>query len=186
MLRSRDTNVSSPATVWESARPTIFPPKHAPTVSTVPDEHVEWLPNAPTSPTRNPLETEPHGTQSNEQPENRSKHRRWLALLVIAALIAAKYFPALPEWFGFIILGFCVGAFVQIAADYMRLSERLDTTKRWGAILGRMLAILPVIQNVSRRVLRLNSIGFRYRLTDCVTRLCPVLRVTQPANRICD
>jgi hypothetical protein len=97
-----------------------------------------------------------HSKQAAKQNQP-PKHRLWLAMPVIAALIAAPFMPAFPVWFGITILLLCVGAFIQTGADCVRLSERMGATKNLGQFGSRILAVLPVIQDFSRRVVRLNS-----------------------------
>ncbi len=94
--------------------------------------------------------------QTIEQTAKHRKHRLWLALLVVAALIAAPFAPKFPLWLGIIPLVLCIGAFIRAGADLLNLSERLDTTTTVGKTVSRMIAVLPLIQDLSRRLLRLD------------------------------
>lgn len=145
------------ATLPNVARPTISSRINQPTVGMISDVIGESQQPAPTSQPKNYSESDRHRFQSNEQTINHPNHRRWVALMVIVALISAPFMPALSLWLGITILALCMGAFIQIGAHRLRLSERIDTRNRLGAIGSRMLVILPVFQDFSRRVLRLSS-----------------------------
>lgn len=95
-------------------------------------------------------------TQTIEQTRKGRKHRLWVALLVVGALIAVPFTPEFALWFGIILLGLCMGAFVKAAADLVSLSDRMDSASGVGRAVGRMLTVLPTVQDFSRRLLRLD------------------------------
>jgi len=85
------------------------------------------------------------------------KHRRWLVGVVIVAFIAVPFMPALTMYFGMTILALCIGSFVQTGANGIRLNDRMNGNKLSGRIGSRFLVILPIVENISRRLLRLDS-----------------------------
>lgn len=88
-------------------------------------------------------------------------HRRWVSVIVIAALVASPFLPEFSSWLGIAILGLCCGAFVQSAADRGHLTSKTSAATPRHTIGSRMLSILPAVQNLSRRMLRLDN-DFRW------------------------
>jgi len=77
--------------------------------------------------------------------------------VVIAALAAAPSIPVLPFWLGVTILGLCIGATLQFGVDRLQLAKKVNTTTYKGRIVSRILGNMPAIQQLSRRLLRVNS-----------------------------
>ncbi len=147
----------APVTSPTEARPISSTRRYPPTVCAVPNPVAETPLLASTSEPMTFSEAERRRTQSNQWTFERPKHRRWLFVLVIVALIAVPFTPAFPFWLGITILALSVGAIIQTGADRMRLFLKVDTTKRLGTIGAHILPILPAFQSFSRRMLRLNS-----------------------------
>lgn len=64
------------------------------------------------------------------EPERR-KHRRWLALLVVVALIVSPFAPKLPLWFGIILLVLCAAACIPRVQGLSRRLLRLNPGAKW-------------------------------------------------------
>ncbi len=61
----------------------------------------------------------------------RRKRRLWLALLVVAAVIAAPFAPMFPLWFGIVLLVACVATFVPRVQGLSRRLLRLNPAEKW-------------------------------------------------------
>lgn len=89
-----------------------------------------------------------------------AKHRKpglWLGLLVLVGLTATLFAPKFVLWFGIILLVLCIGAFLKTGAGLVKLSERMSTMTTVGKMAAHVLAVLSIVGDFSRRVLRLNS-----------------------------
>lgn len=102
-------------------------------------------------------ETETNSSKVGELSVERSRHRWWVAGIVIAALIASPFVPALPTWLGITILGLCTASFIHSAAERARLSSKVSAATTQGALGSRALAILPSMQDFSQSMLRLDN-----------------------------
>ena len=85
------------------------------------------------------------------------RYRRWIAFTMIAAIIASPFVPAFPTWLGIAILGLCATAFVESAAEHLKLSSKIAKGQACVSLGSRVVSILPSLQTLSRRILRLDS-----------------------------
>ena len=97
--------------------------------------------------------------QASGQTTNNRTRILWLSLLAIVILlvIAILLAPQFMLWFGVIIILLCIGSFLKTGADLFRLPAKVDAT----TTIGRIVSLLPLIQNFLRRILRLNSVDNR-------------------------
>jgi len=79
------------------------------------------------------------------EPRSR-KHRVWLALFVVAALIAAPFMPKLPLWFGIVLLALCVAAFIPRVQGVSHRLLKLNPAEKWRS--GLRLAMYGLISLV--------------------------------------
>lgn len=85
----------------------------------------------PPSPYANARSTD-EGTQPPQltKPRNQ-KHRRWVALLIVGAIVAAPFAPKFPLWFGILLLALCVVAFMPGVQGFSRRLLRLNPREKW-------------------------------------------------------
>jgi len=80
-----------------------------------------------------------HGVNAPGRPTGRElcheqkyrKHRLWLAVPVLIALILAPIAPALPLWFGIMLFVLCAGVFVPRVQSLSRYLLRLNPSEKW-------------------------------------------------------
>ncbi|MFP4356241.1 MAG: hypothetical protein ACLFUJ_14070 [Phycisphaerae bacterium] len=118
---------------------------------TVPDAELVELqdadrPAAPPPPP--PTHANPH---SKPVPPSRPsvtvrKHRRWVIVLLVAAVIAIPFAPKFPLWLGIVLLGLCAVAFVPKVSAASRWLLRLPQDRRWASGLRvTMYALIGLV-----------------------------------------
>jgi hypothetical protein len=71
------------------------------------------------------------------------KHRRWVIVLLAAALIAIPFAPKFPLWLGIVLLGLCALAFVPKVSGASRWLLKLPLDRKWSS--GLRVAMYALI-----------------------------------------
>lgn len=74
------------------------------------------------------------------------RHRRWVAVLLVAAIIAIPIVPKFPLWLGIVLLVLCVLTFIPRARSVSQRLLRLNTEQKWSS--GIRLAMYGLISLV--------------------------------------
>ena len=74
------------------------------------------------------------------------KHRRWVIVLLVAAVIAIPFAPKFPLWLGIVLLGLCALAFVPKVSAASRWLLRLPQDRKWASALRvAMYALIGIV-----------------------------------------
>ena len=114
----------------------------------VPQAEIVALEAAEPSSTPPPIAAGDVQTVTPQPPSSseRRKHRLWIALLVLAALIASPFAPKFPLWFGVILLLLCVLVFIPSVQNLSRRLLRINPNEKWrGGLRLTMYGLIGLV-----------------------------------------
>lgn len=95
-----------------------------------------------------PTHTNPHSpaVPPSRPSATARKHRRWVIVLLVAAVIAIPFAPKFPLWLGIVLLGLCALAFVPKVSAASRWLLRLPQDRKWASGLRvAMYALIGIV-----------------------------------------
>lgn len=115
---------------------------------TVPDADFVTLQAAdqsapPPPPSQTRANPQPGPAPQSRPPVTGRKHRRWVIVLLVAAVIAIPFAPKFPLWLGIVVLGLCALAFVPNVSSASRWLLRLPQDRKWAS--GLRVAMYALI-----------------------------------------
>ena len=100
----------------------------------------------PPPPSQTRANPQPGQAAGSRPPVAARKHRRWVIVLLVAALIAIPFAPKFPLWLGIVLLGLCVLAFVPKVSAASRWLLRLPQDRKWASALRvTMYALIGLV-----------------------------------------
>jgi DNA-directed RNA polymerase subunit RPC12/RpoP len=72
------------------------------------------------------------GSTDEDTPSpGKQKHRQWVPLLIVGAIVAIPFVPKFPLWFGIVLLVLCVMYFIPVLQSVSRKLLRLNPREKW-------------------------------------------------------
>lgn len=91
-----------------------------------------------------------HQTHATSTPPRANrKHRKWIGVFTVVALLAAPLIPGFPLWLGIILLVCCIAVFVPVIDRLAKRFLRIDFARKWQsglrlAMYGLLACVLLV------------------------------------------